>query len=233
MTISQIAIGAFEQGLNALAVGIASFIPLLIVALFAFVVLWLVAVMLGRLVETVVRSLKVDSLLEGLGVEEPLSRAGWKLDSGAFLGGLVRWFFIVLALLVSVEILHLSAVSTFLSDVVLNFIPNVVVASLIIIISAVLADVVQKLVRGGAQAVNMPASGVIGAVAKWSIWIFAILAALYQLSLNIAEPVIQIVQILFTAIFGMLALAFGLAFGLGGKEHAAQAIEKMKREMKG
>lgn len=233
MTISQIAIGAFEQGLNTLAIGIASFLPLLIVALFAFVVLWLVAIMLGRLVETVVRSLKVDSLLEGLGVEEPLSRAGWKLDSGAFLGGLVRWFFIVLALLVSVEILNLSAVSAFLSDVVLNFIPNVVVASLIIIISAVLADVVQKLVRGGAQAVNMPASGVIGAVAKWSIWVFAILAALYQLSLNIAGPIIQIVQILFTAIFGMLALAFGLAFGLGGKEHASQFIDKMKREMKG
>src|SRR3989344_5609440 len=233
MTISQIAIGAFEQGLNALAVGIASFIPLLIVALFAFVVLWLVAVMLGRLVETVVRSLKVDSLLEGLGVEEPLARAGWKLDSGAFLGGLVRWFFIVLALLVATNILNLDAVSDFLSSAVLGFIPNVIVSAIIIIISAVLADVVQKLVHGAAQAVNMPASGVIGAVAKWSIWVFAILAALYQLSLNIAEPVIQIVTTLFTAIFGMLALAFGLAFGLGGKEHASQFIDKMKREMKG
>lgn len=202
-------------------------------ALFAFVVLWLVAVMLGRLVETVVRSLKVDSLLEGLGVEEPLSRAGWKLNSGAFLGGLVKWFFIVLALLVAVDILSLPGVSAFLSDVVLNFIPNVVVASVIIVIAAVLADVVQKLVRGGAQAINMPAAGVVGAVAKWAVWIFAILAALYQLSLNIAEPVIQIVQILFTAIFGMLALALGLAFGLGGKEHASQFIDKMKREMKG
>lgn len=233
MTLSEIAIGAFEEGLNTLAVGVASFLPQLIVALFAFIVLWIVAVMLGRLVETVVRSLKVDSLLEGLGVEEPLSRAGWKLDSGAFLGGLVRWFFIVLALLVTTSILKLDAVSDFLSSAVLGFIPNVIVSVIIIIISALLADVVQKLVRGAAQAVNMPASGIIGAVAKWSIWIFAILAVLYQLSLNIAGPIIQMVQMLFTAIFGMLALALGLAFGLGGKEHASQFIDKMKREMKG
>jgi len=233
MPLSQIATLSFQKGLDTLAVGIATFIPQLIVALFAFVVLWIVAVMLGRLVETAVRSLKVDSLLEGIGVEEPLSRAGFKLNSGAFLGGLVKWFFIVLALLVAMDILNLPAVSAFLSDIVINFIPNVVVAAIIIIIAAVLADIVQKLVRGAAQAANMPASGVIGAVAKWSIWIFAILAALYQLSLNIAEPVIQIVTTLFTAIFGMLALALGLAFGLGGKEHASQFIDKMKREMKG
>src|SRR5690349_81464 len=103
-------VAAFQTALNTLYGGIALFVPRLIVALVAFIVLWIVAVMLGKLIEQLFKSLKLDSLLEGVGLEEPLSRAGYKLNTGAFFGGLVRWFFIILALLVAVDILQLTAV---------------------------------------------------------------------------------------------------------------------------
>ncbi len=218
---------AFQTALTTLAGGLASFVPRLIVALFAFIVLWIVAVMLGKLVEQIMKALKIDSLLEGVGMEEPLSRAGYKLNTGAFFGGLVRWFFMVLALLVAVDILQLTAVSQFLGDVVLGYLPNVIVAAVIVVAAAVLADAAQKIVRGTAQAADMPGAHFIGAVAKWSIWTFAILAALYQL--GIVGPLIQTIV---TAFVAMLALAGGLAFGLGGKEHASQFIEKMKKDMR-
>jgi hypothetical protein len=218
---------AFQTALQTLATGLATFVPRFIVALFSFIVLWIVAIMLGKLVEQVVRSLKLDSLLEGIGAEEPLARAGYKLNTGAFLGGLVRWFFMVLAFLVAVDIMQLTAVSEFLSQVVLYYLPNVIVAALIIIAAAVLADIAQKVVRGSAQAANMPSAHFIGAVAKWSIWIFAILAALFQL--GVAGPLIQT---LLTAFVAMLALAGGLAFGLGGKDTAADFLQKLKKDLR-
>lgn len=227
--LADVGIMSFQTALNSLAQGLATFVPRLIVALFAFIVLWIVAVMLGKVIEQIVRSLKIDSVLEGLGVEEPVTRAGFRLNTGAFLGGLVRWFFIILAFLVAVDILQLTAVSEFLSDVVLNYIPNVVVAALIIIAAAVLADTVQKVVRGSAQAAGMPSAPFIGAIARWAIWIFALSAALYQLGIvGLLIPL----QTVLTAFLAMLAIAGGLAFGLGGKEHASDFIEKLRKDMK-
>jgi len=226
MNLGEESILAFEDALNTLATSVAAFIPKLVVALFAFIVLWIVAVMLGKLVEQIVRALKVDSLLEGLGAEEVLTRGGVKLNSGAFLGGLVRWFFIVLALLVAASILELSEVSVFLTSVI-TYIPNVAVAAIIIIAAAVLGDMAQRVSKASAHAARMPAASLIGAIAKWSIWIFGILAALFQLQIAV-----ELLQTLVTAFVAMLALAGGLAFGLGGKEHASEFIEKLKREVR-
>ena len=118
---------------------VATFLPLLIGAIIVFVIGWIIAVALGKLVEQIVRALRVDMLLSKLDVEQAIERAGWKLNSGAFVGGLVKWFFIVVALLVAVNVLGLSEVSDFLRDV-LVYIPNVIVAALILIIAAIVAD---------------------------------------------------------------------------------------------
>ncbi len=225
--LGQVGIDALREAASSLLIGIATFLPRFLVAIFSFVVLWIVAVIVGRLVEQVVRALKVDSLLESLGAEEPISRAGYKLNVGAFLGGLVRWFFVIVGFLVAVDVMHLTAVGEFLSNVVLGYIPNVIVAAIIVIAAALLADVSQKVVRGSAQAARMPAASFIGGITKWSIWIFAILAALFQLGVAV-----ELIQTVVTAFVAMLAIAGGLAFGLGGKEHASEVISKLKRDLK-
>lgn len=227
-SIAYVSISSFQTAVQTLSAGLATFIPRLIVAVFALIVLWVVAVMLGRLVEQLIRSLKIDSLLEGLGAEEPLSRAGYRLNVGAFVGGIVRWFFIIIGFLVAVDVLQLSAVSQFLSEAILNYLPNVIVAALILIAAAVLGDVAQKVVRGSAQAAGMPSAHLAGTVTHWAIWIFALAAALIQLRVT---P--ELINNLVMAFVAMLALAGGLAFGLGGKEHASQLIEKLKRDIRG
>src|SRR3989344_3223780 len=78
----QISVDSFDTALRTLASGVASFVPRLIIAVLAFIILWVVAVALGKLIEQIVRSLKLDSLLQGLGAEEPRSRAGFKLTVG-------------------------------------------------------------------------------------------------------------------------------------------------------
>ena len=206
--------------------GVVVFVPKLIIALVVFIIGWIIAVALGKVVEQIIKALKVDMALKSLGMEEPVSRAGMKLDSGAFIGALVRWFFILVFVLAAFDVLGLSQVTEFLRSVVLAYIPQVIVAALILVAAALLADTVNSVVQGIARAAHLPSAGFLGGVAKWSIWIFAILAALFQL--GIAGP---FVQTIFTAFVAMVAIAGGLAFGLGGKEMASRYLEKLRSDI--
>ncbi len=206
--------------------GVVVFVPKLIIALVVFIIGWIIAVALGKVVEQIIRALKVDTALKSLGADEAVSRAGMKLDSGMFIGGLVRWFFILVFVLAAFDVLGLSQVTEFLRSVVLAYIPQVIVAALILVAAALLAETVNNVVEGGARAAHLPSAGFLGGVAKWSIWIFAILAALFQL--GIAGP---FVQTIFTAFVAMVAIAGGLAFGLGGKEMASRYLEKLRSDI--
>lgn len=206
--------------------GIASFLPILIIAVVVFVVGLIVANALGRIVEQIVGTLKVDKALESLGVEEVVNKAGLKLNSGSFLGGLVKWFFIVVFLVAAIDVLGLERVNDFLSSTVLNYLPNVIVAVLLLIAGALISGVMQKVVVSSSKAAGIVSAGFLGGITKWSIWIFAFLAALYQLGV-----VGELIQTLFTGFVGMLAIAGGLAFGLGGKEAAARYIERLREDV--
>lgn len=205
--------------------GLVQFIPNLVVAVIIFIIGWLVGAGLGRLVAQVISSLRVDQALRAAGVERVLDRAGFKLNSGAFLGSLVKWFFIIVFLLASLDVLRLTDVTVFLRTVVLGYLPQVIVAVLILLVAAVIAEAAQRVVAGAARAANMHAANFLGAIARWAIWIFAILAALDRLGIS------PLVQTLFTGVVVALALAFGLAFGLGGQAAAAKAIEKISKEI--
>lgn len=204
---------------------VAVFLPLFIGAVVVLILGWIIAVAVGKVVEQIVRALRLDTILSKLDFEKTLERAGWKLNSGAFVGGLVRWFLIIVFLLASVNILGLTQVSDFLQDVLL-YIPNVIVAAFILIISAVLSEAVEKFVRGSVEAAGYRGTFV-GVVARWAIWLFAFAAALLQLGIATA-----LVQTLVTGLVAALAIAFGLAFGLGGKEVASDFLQKVRSELK-
>ena len=188
-TWGDILIASFQQIWS----GIASFIPLLIVAIIVFLIGLIVATALGKIVEQIVRTLKIDKALENLGVEEIVNKAGLKLDSGKFLGSAVQWFFIVVFLVATIDILGLEQVNAFLSDVVLLYLPNVIAAILLLLAAALIAGAMQKLIVSSAKAASLTSAGLLGGITKWSIWIFAILAALYQLGI-----VGGLIQTLFT-----------------------------------
>lgn len=212
------------DSLQRVSLQLADFLPLLLGAVVLFVIGWIVAIALGKVVEQLVRALRVDQLLSRLEVEKAMERAGWRLNSGAFIGGLVKWFLIVVFLLAAANALRLNDVSVFLRDV-LNYLPKVIVAVLILIIAALVADTVERLVRGSVQAAGHRGS-LAGVTVRWAIWLFAIFAVLIQLGIA-RELVLAFVSAL---VYGV-ALALALAFGLGGKEAAAQFIEKVRGEL--
>ena len=205
---------------------IATIIPKVLVAGIILIIGWLVGAVLGGVVAQICRSLRFDRALESLGADELITKAGFKLDSGKFLGGLVKWFFIITFLLTSVNILGLSDVSNFLKEVVLNYLPQVIIASIMLLIAAVVADAAQHLVAGSARAAGTKHANFLGVLSKWAIWIFALLIAMTQL--HIAETFINT---LLSGIVAMLAIAGGLAFGLGGKDAAGDLIERVRDEI--
>ncbi len=206
--------------------GIVAFVPNIIVAVIIFVLGWLVGAALGRIIAQVIKSIKLDAALKNTGLNEAVERAGFTLDSGAFLGMLVQWFFIIVFLMASLEVLGLTQVNLFLQNVVLAYLPQVIVAALILLVGAVVAQVAKDIVGGAAKAAGVHGAGFAGSIAMWAVWVFSLIAALDQL--QVAQAFIQT---LYTGVIIAVSLAVGLAFGLGGQDAAARAIEKMRSQM--
>lgn len=206
---------------------VAMYLPRILAAVVVFLIGWVVATVLYRIVVEVVKVLKIDEALKTAGMHEAAKEAGFTLDSGRFLGTLVLWFTVLVFLVASFSILGLTTVTIFLERVVLLFLPQVIIASLIVMLGAIVAGVVRGIVVSSAKAAGVHSANFAGAVAKWAIWIFAVLAALDQLGVGSV-----FIQTVFTGLVIALSLAFGLAFGLGGKEAAARAIEHVRDEVR-
>lgn len=216
-----------NQSFQNLFAGLVAFIPNLVVAIIIFIVGWLVGMGLGRVVAQMVNALRVDQALKSTGIERVLTRAGFQLNTGKFLGFLVEWFFIIVFLVAALQVLGLTQVNDFIGNVVLGYLPQVIVAVMILLVAAVVAEAAERVVAGSAKAASIHSAGFLGKVARYSIWIFAILAALAQL--NVATA---FVQTLFTGVVIAVSLAVGLSFGLGGQVSAARYLDKLQTEMK-
>jgi hypothetical protein len=216
-----------QQSFQGMWLTVMDIVPNVVVAIIIFVIGWVIGAILGSIVAQIIRALRVDNALRSTGIEEVLGRAGFRLNSGRFVGELVKWFIVAVFLLASLEVLGLTQVSMFLQLVVLMYLPRVIVAVLIILFAAVIAEIAKSMVIASARAAGAQSVNLLGSITKWAIWIFAVIAALTQL--GVAETFLQT---LFMGIVVALSLAFGLAFGLGGKAAAADYIEKVQKEIR-
>ncbi len=213
------------QSIRDVAGGVADTLPKVLAALLFIVLGWAFGSAVGRVVHQLVDAAKADEWLAKAGVAEFLSKAGYRLNAGAFFGWLAKIFFIVIFLVAAFDILGLSQVNVFLNQV-LMYIPQVIVAAVILFVASIAADLLSGMVSGGTRAVGSRVSQMLGAMTRWAIWIFAFIIALSQLGI---AP--QYMYTLFAGFIAMLALAGGLAFGLGGKDAATQFIRDMQREL--
>lgn len=221
MRFGQNVTSPFEQ----LLASMMSFLPTLVTAVIVFLIGLMVARMVGSIVRTIIAKTQIDDVFKKMSSLEKLRESGITVKISVICGGLVRWFFILAFLMLTADILGLSQITEFLNSVIL-YMPNIVVAVVILVIAFLTGNFVFNVVRGSTRAAGVMSAGFLAMLAKWSIIIFGLLAALSQLGVAT-----MLINTMFTGVIGAMALAIGLAFGLGGKEEAAMFLRKMREEM--
>lgn len=205
---------------------VAEFLPNFLGALLVFIIGILIAKGIGKIVKTIIIYTKADIMLQKIGIRDDLMRMGIPGSFAGFIGGIVKWFIIVVTLLAVVDILHIEQLSTFFQQV-LVYIPHLVVAVIILGVGVVGGKFFHTMITraGMSSGVVGSAAPALAGLAKWAVIIFALMAALVELGIAAS-----LIQILFTGIVTMLTIAGGLAFGLGGREAAKEWIAKMSKE---
>lgn len=206
---------------------VAGWLPSLVGSVLVFIVGLIVAAGLSSLVERVLAAVKLDSLLRKLGVEEYTKRADLELNSGHFAGQMVYWFIVLAFMLAASDILGFYALSGFIRDVML-YLPNLAIAVLIMLAALVVANLAMHLVRSSVMGAKLHSAKFLGSAAWWVIMTFGGLASLMQLGIAVS-----IINTMVTGLIAMMALAGGLAFGLGGKDYAAHLLSKLQNELEG
>ena len=215
----------FNASLQGLWLGFVQFAPKLIFAVVFFVVGWVLGSLVAKAVENVLNALKIDKLFESIGAEDFFKKAGMNLNSGYFVGQVVKWFVVVAFLLPSLNLVGLDEVAAFLKDDVLSFLPKVIVAALVLVIAAIVSDGLSHAVTAAAKGMGLSSANLLGTIAKYSVWVFAFIIALGKLGLG------DYMNTLFTGIIAMISLAGALAFGLGAKDAAGRFISRLGDEM--
>ncbi|MDD5341973.1 MAG: hypothetical protein PHH01_00525 [Patescibacteria group bacterium] len=205
--------------------GVINFLPNLIGAILILIIGWYIAILVEKLVVRILKIVWIDNALKKLGIKDGFEKAGIKLNIAKGGGFLVKWFLFIVFIVSASEVLNLQQVTEFLDGVV-SYLPNVIVAVIILLLGVVFANFAQSIVRKSVEAAGLLSANFLASVAKWAILIFSILAALVQL-----KVAANLLETLFTGLVAMLALAGGLAFGLGGREKAKDVLEKIHRDV--
>ncbi|MFH1392501.1 MAG: hypothetical protein ABIG90_02355 [bacterium] len=204
--------------------GFIGFLPSLIGALVVLIIGWIIAIALGRLTTQILKAFKIDQLVEKTGVKS-VEKAGYKINAAHWLGELIKWFLIIVFVMAAADIVGLTQVTDFLRDV-LVYLPNIIVAVVILLAAVIVANCLSRIIKGSVKIAGFGKADFLAVVTRWSIMIFALLASLDQL--GVARSV---VSTLITGFVAMIAIAGGLAFGLGGRDIAGEILKKVKKEI--
>jgi hypothetical protein len=197
-----------------------SAIPKIIGFLLIIVAGWFIASLIERGLAAVLRSIHFNDLSERAGLTDFIRRMGMNTDAAGMIGLVVKWFVRLIALVVAFDALGLPAVSEVLRQLLL-WLPNVVVALVVLVIGGLAARGLSNVVRGAASEAGLGNANFLAKTASVVVWAFAIVVAVNQLGIAT-----ELVNTLFMAVVGALALGVGLAFGLGGRETAAEILNK-------
>lgn len=206
-----------------------SFIAKLLLAVVVFIIGYLISVGIGKIITEILRSVRFNKLFDKEGWQTALQKANVHVNPSEFIGAIVKWVFVILSLLIAVDILKLTQFGMILTQV-LNYLPNVVIASLIFVVAVIISDIVEKIIRVTVERMKISHGYIATSIVKWAIWVFTFFLVLDQLL-----PNSLLVKTLYTSIVygavGALTLGVGLAIGLGGKDVAAEMLQDMKKKM--
>ncbi len=196
-----------------------SFLPALVGALIILIVGWLISGVLANLIERALKAIGAESAVERSGIGDFVRRSGTKLTISGVIAALVKYFIFLIFVQAAANVLGIPQLTLIINRIIL-FIPNVIVAMAIIVIGSLIARFLSGLVRSSVSGLGVGNPNLLATLTHYAILGFAIIAAIDQL--GIAATLINTLLI---GLIGSVALAVGLAFGLGGREVAAQITQ--------
>jgi hypothetical protein len=216
---------AFKASLAGALNTLLSAIPRVIGFAVVLVVGWIISSLFARGVQALLHAVKFNELAHRSGFADFVQKMGVKDDSAGVIAGIVKWFVRLITLVVAFDTLGLPAVSSVLQQLLL-WLPNLVVALVVLVIGGLAAKALSQLVRGTSAEAGFSNPEMLATVSRVAIWGFTIIVAVNQL--GIATTLINTLLI---GLVGALSIAFGLAFGLGGRDRAAQVLESISRNL--
>jgi mechanosensitive ion channel-like protein len=193
-------------------------IPKIIGFLVILIIGWLIASAIAAAVAALLRAVKFNDLAQRAGLSGFVQNMGVRTDAAGFLANIAKWFIRLIVLVTAFDALGLPAVSQVLQQLLL-WLPNLVVALVVLVIGGLAANALAGLVRGATAESGLGNPDLLATIARVAVWAFAIVIAVNQIGIATA-----LVNTLFMAAVGAMALAFGLSFGLGGRETAAEIV---------
>lgn len=209
---------SLNQGLSSTL----SFLPNVIIGIIILLIGIVIASFVKQLVVRILYTIHFDNYLEKYKIPSVEKDFGWI----EILAEIARWFIIVLFLIPTADVWQLPQFALIL-DTFLLYLPNVFVAAIIGVVGLVFAKLAAGVVAASTKGLSKDLSRIATSTVRISITIFVILAVLNQL--GVAQ---DLIRILFTGFVAMVALAGGIAFGLGGKDFAHTLIEKLQKKLK-
>lgn len=202
-------------------------LPDIIAAILVLILGLLLAVFLGRLTARLISLTKLDLLLNKAVNLDKLKEKGMDIKASAIFGWAIKWFFIIVTFIAVADILGFRQLTSFFRMVAL-YVPNVIIAILILLAGFILGVGLKNLVIKSVEVSSLPKSlaGQLGTISKVSVIVFAVMAALNQL--GIAS---DLIRILFTGFVAMITIAGGLAIGLGAKDRVREWLDKVCKEL--
>ena len=202
------------------------FLPNLLGAIIIFIIGWILAIWLGKLIAGILSKLKFNSIFEKTGWKDALANADIKVEPSGFVGAICKWILVFIFLMIATDIVGWTAFAGILASII-AWTPSLIVSIIILVVAIVIADVIEKIVKVSAKKMGVNFVNFLGTIVKGGIYVFAGLAVLSQLGV---AP--EIVKALIMGFVGTLTIALGLAFGLGGKDAAKDTIEGIRKRLK-
>lgn len=205
---------------------IISFLPSLLAGILILAIGFWIAHLLRNLIVRSLERFQLSKGVEHTPISAFLANAEVKSTIESIIGGAVYWLIILFVLYMFASVLHLEAATTILNSVVF-FIPRIVSAILILLVGTLLAGLAETVVKGAVRSIDVQSSRILAKVASYTIVVIAIMACISEL--GIAQ---QFITVLFTGFVAAVALALGLAFGLGSKDIVHDLMDEWYKRIK-
>ncbi len=203
------------------------FLPNILAAVIVLLLGWIIGIFLGNVLRRALVSVGIDGLGDQLGLKRLSERSGRNIRVSGIVQWIVKWFFILASIIAAADILGLSNITNFFYSDVFAYAGHVIIAMVIILLGIIAANFLGDVIKGTVKAGGFEAGNMLGSLTRWAIIIFTVIAALSEL--QIAQAFLLD---LFRAVIAMIAVAGGLAFGLGGKDHAKKVLDYVEDGIK-